>query len=582
MSSRPIEPLRESELAPVERQNCRLRSPETVMRSARIGAFHQTWFSFARSLVRRMAEGGWTIARKSMDISAENIGEAHYEIDCVGVPYQFYVFATHLEPGQRSDRAIATAWDYTFALREGRVDVAALADLRFNVPMQDDGRYDSRVLAITRANKSGRIFDDVVDHLAVGQQPDKDAIIKVGYLIRTTAVFANGMFGMSDFDRLRGRSAFGQPFAAQMMVVYLARLFSFDVVDYLAKLRAPDTAVPLSSQFRRFLGVGNATGLGMAPFLVNHPRIISKWIVARETAIACMRSQTSATDQERSRFMALLERSIAHVREWRTTDERQRLRLAVLESELVQSLDRHRSVKHGAMPHSGSFWRAVLDHAAQNLSEETQELLASLILEVRPDLNDDLEDDLIAEDFSDTQPGSTLAEFKSEIEDRYDWALPIDFEDAGQNHYFWYRSEVKYEPRLGVRGKDDGADRELSLDIARMVNRLYHHLDDLDRTSLSETVDQFLLRHPEHREAVQRVWSTKGYPYAEIRENLLSAELLPLNLLRCKLSFLGATKFDPKSDRWLRVAIFQGAPLPVRTRIPQDEADDWFCPAFAL
>lgn len=552
------------------------------MRSTQIGAFHQTRFSFARSLVRRVAEGGWTITLKSMDVSAENIGEAHYEIDCAGEIHQFYVFATHLEPGQRSDRAIATAWDFTFALCEGKVDVAALADLRFNVPMQDDGRYDSRVLCITRANKSGRIFDDVVDCLAAGQQPDKDAIIKVGYLLRTTAVFANGMFGMSDFERLRGRSAFGQPFAAQMMVVYLVRLFSFDVVDHLAKRRAPDTAVPLASQFRRFLGVGNATGLGMAPFLVIHPRIISKWIVARETAIARMRSQSGATEMERSRFMTLLERSIAHVREWRTGDERQRSRLAVLESELTQVLDIQRSDKPGALANGRYLWQAVLDHADQSLSEESQELLASLILEVRPDLSDDLENDLIAEDFTDTQPGSTLAQLKSEIEDRYDWALRVDFEDVRQNYYFWYRSEVKYEPRLGVRGTDDGIDRELRLDVARTVNRLSRHIDGLDPTALSETVDHFLLRHPEHREAVQRIWSTRDYPYAEIRENLLSADLLPLNLLRCKLSFLGATKFDPKSDRWLRVAIFQGAPLPVQTRIPRDAADDWFCPAFSI
>jgi hypothetical protein len=32
-------------------------------------------------------------------------------------------------------------------------------------------------------------------------------------------------------------------------------------------------------------------------------------------------------------------------------------------------------------------------------------------------------------------------------------------------------------------------------------------------------------------------------------------------MLRLKLSFFGAQKFDPKSDKWLRINMYQGAPL---------------------
>ena len=38
--------------------------------------------------------------------------------------------------------------------------------------------------------------------------------------------------------------------------------------------------------------------------------------------------------------------------------------------------------------------------------------------------------------------------------------------------------------------------------------------------------------------------------------------MVPVDLLRCKLSFFGATKFDPRSDRWLRITMYQGAPFP--------------------
>ena len=32
-------------------------------------------------------------------------------------------------------------------------------------------------------------------------------------------------------------------------------------------------------------------------------------------------------------------------------------------------------------------------------------------------------------------------------------------------------------------------------------------------------------------------------------------------MLRFKLSFFGASRYDPKSDRWLRVSFFAGAPF---------------------
>ncbi len=63
------------------------------------------------------------------------------------------------------------------------------------------------------------------------------------------------------------------------------------------------------------------------------------------------------------------------------------------------------------------------------------------------------------------------------------------------------------------------------------------------------------------------------YPYAEIRDNLISAELMAIDMLRCKLSFFGATRFDPRSDRWVRITMYQGAPHP-------DELADTTCDAW--
>ena len=47
-------------------------------------------------------------------------------------------------------------------------------------------------------------------------------------------------------------------------------------------------------------------------------------------------------------------------------------------------------------------------------------------------------------------------------------------------------------------------------------------------------------------------------------------------MLRAKLAFFGAAKFDPRSTLWTRITLYQGAPLPDEIRNP--DADDWWLP----
>ena len=49
-----------------------------------------------------------------------------------------------------------------------------------------------------------------------------------------------------------------------------------------------------------------------------------------------------------------------------------------------------------------------------------------------------------------------------------------------------------------------------------------------------------------------------------------------MHLLRAKLSFLGANRFDPKGDLWVRVTFFQGSPLieDLRQDMAQDPSQD--------
>ncbi|MEM7293339.1 MAG: hypothetical protein AAF420_08100, partial [Pseudomonadota bacterium] len=141
----------------------------------------------------------------------------------------------------------------------------------------------------------------------------------------------------------------------------------------------------------------------------------------------------------------------------------------------------------------------------------------------------------------------------------YAWALKINFDNPAETHLFWYASEEKLEPRVGERHNEPGADREHMLTAARDVSAL--HRDIVEQPD-DGAVAEFLLKHPQHRHIVRRVQSLAAYPYAEIQNNLLHEETLPIDMLRFKLSFFGATKFDPKSDKWTRINMYQGGPLP--------------------
>ena len=50
----------------------------------------------------------------------------------------------------------------------------------------------------------------------------------------------------------------------------------------------------------------------------------------------------------------------------------------------------------------------------------------------------------------------------------------------------------------------------------------------------------------------------------------------PIDILRCKLSFFGASKYDPKSNLWTRITLFQGAPLP--NELWKKNINDWLFP----
>lgn len=531
------------------------------MRLARIGSFFPTRLSFMRSLIRRLNAQQSRVTRPVWEIDAEGYGRAVYSVDMGGHIYSLVAFATPLADEDRSDRVIAEAWDTTYVLFDGVPDTADLDRLQGEAPRQEAGRYTAKELVLSRANKSRRLFNHVVERLRAGAQPDPAVVDRIGYLMRTTAVYGNGKFGIADRDRIANRPCLGGPFQAEMLTVWLIRGFTCDLVEHLGGAKiAPD--------IRRHFGIGNATGLGMAPFLVTHPILLNAWMYARETALARVLA-APVTTETRAAFLSLLDRASAHLDAWRVDDVRQMARISTLRAEIATLAADAPAV----LSHEG--WTGI-SAWGEGRSVEMQELLVSLMLEPHGDLVDGLADCMATDREPRLDPAMNCDSLKTLLEDVFGWALGVDFAEPEQSRRFWYVSEEKLEPRLGDRFSETGADREQPLDIARQAQALHRALAKADP---AETTAGLLMRRPDLRMVAKRVQSARHYPYAEIQDNLIGADCLPIDMLRCKLSFFGATKFDPKSDLWTRVTLFQGA--PGFDEIGEADADDWSFPVLA-
>lgn len=553
--------------SPCEPSQPILRPADQVMDLDRLGSQFQSRLSFVRSSMRRMMNQQWRIRRRRFDLDGEGFGTAIYRIDTPHAHYHCVIFSAYLPPEKRSDRVIADQWDVSFVLLAGDVDELQLQDLRRNVPLQEAGRFDSRVLVLSRANRSLRNFERFVAALAEGTQPDPQQLAEVGYLYRTTAVYGNGKFGIADFSCLQGNEDFTQPFSAQMFTVYLLRHFSIEQIEHMARARNPQRAVGLAIALQRYLGVGNSTGLGMAPFLINHPQLVNQWVWARETALAQVLGQ--AADLPRvERLRALLERGRRHVQETVTDDQRQaaldQCTLADL-ARLIQWFD--------AQPVSSDLWTRVQGWAQSHGGKGCQELLVSLLLELYPQLVDPLAEQMAVSEGFRLNADMPLTELRVLMENHYRWALELDLDSPAANHFFWYRSVEKEEPRLGERAMEPGAEKEMQLGIAHNIQRCHTALLAYLEQHPQQLTAHFLLAQPQFKGTVCRLQGMACCAYGEIRANLLHRSMLPIDLLRCKLAFFGAGKFDPKSSRWVRITLFQGAPLVSEIGQPFD--DDW-------
>ena len=163
------------------------------------------------------------------------------------------------------------------------------------------------------------------------------------------------------------------------------------------------------------------------------------------------------------------------------------------------------------------------------------------------------------ENFFNIPTKRTVLDLKNILEEKNLEILKIDFSKKENNQNFWFISKNKEEPRMADRFEENGSELEQPLAIARDIKKLY---ETLSVSKNSSTIDKFLANNSHLRHVVRRAFIVEKFPYSEIQDNTIGQSIIPIDMLRLKLSFFGALKFDPRSDKWLRICMFQGAPLP--------------------
>ena len=151
-----------------------LRNPKIVMKLSKLGSFHQSKLSFLRSFLKEFKD--WEYNRDLFELDEKGFGKAVYSFRKKNRIYSLVCFANKIDDHERSDRVIATRWDAAFTLHDGIPTKNDLERLYANVPKQEVGRLSFKELTLSRANKSIRIFNHVVECLANGKQPDTKII----------------------------------------------------------------------------------------------------------------------------------------------------------------------------------------------------------------------------------------------------------------------------------------------------------------------------------------------------------------------------------------------------------------------
>jgi hypothetical protein len=552
-----------------------LRDWREVMKPSRLAAMQPSRLSGTRAFMSKMIRERWDISIERFDVNAEAEGTVVYSIKTPTQEFSFIAFSYAPRPEGRTGRIIGRAWDMKGTLNEGPVTEDDIASARENLPLLYRGRATPNALVWCRSNRSMRAFNATLNALAEGRQPGIEDLNSVCYLMRNTGLDGNGTFGTRPFPSLGPDHALGGVLEAQLLVAYLMREFSCDLVQHLAHLRS-DRAVDLDPAIRRFLGVGNGSALGLIFFVQKHPRLMNAWIGAREKAIAEALNLPLTRDDSRLDDLMSLVRRAARFR------GQDRMVYETFTASETVARDLHKVLSwleelkaDGTVDGKSEEYPllAIARLAETDTAAESYETFLSLIIELVADRADALSASIEGEDEFNVDPAMTAGELIELIDRDYGWALDIDMSAANAQDFVWYKSQTAEEPRRGLRREVPDA-RDLGMDLPGDNQRLR---GDLAAESAVTSMAHFLLAHPEYRLLVARIQGLKGSHFHTPFANINSGDFIPIDLVRLmNVTLHGIDKTRDYLQRNLRGVLYHGAPS--RDDIRAGRGERWFYP----
>jgi len=562
--------------SPAHRLARLMRSPAELMKPERLAVIQPSRISASHALMAQAIEQRWKITCTRFDIDAKGKGVANYLIEIDGWKFSFPVFAFEPSAHGRTGRIIGRTWDMLGALVEGEISEADLRKTGEELPKLYEGRATPNTLIWCRSNRSARFFDQAVQALAAGRQPDVGVLAETCYLMRNTGLDGNGTFGTKSFLAYEADHPLRWSLASQMLCAYMMRVYAQDLVQHLARLASP-TACTMAPELRRFLGVGNGSALGLMLFVNNHPRLIERWLWIREEALANAKGlEPAAALAQCPTLLHLLDRAICFREEDRGVYESfissaavaQELRIVRAETARLQQR-LHANLASTELP-----FAELCRSLEGRVHDEVLETLHSLLIELVPEVADRLCRNLILDEELVGTPQMPVGRLRDLLRSEYPWAFDIDLDDS-QRRYVWYKSATAEEPRRGP--KDALGDVvKLGLDMPKLII-------DLDTDLAAQPADlstaRFLLAHPQHRAIVTRVQALAGTPYHSPHADIMSEAFIPAHITRLlNVGVHGIDKTRDYLNRNLRGVLFHGAPLP-EDLASGNASQHWFYPS---
>lgn len=536
------------------------------MQPASLAAMQPSALSGARALIEKMTRERWQISTRQLEIAEDGSGTIVYTVKTPKQDFSFIAFTFPPKTEGRTGRIIGRAWDMMCTLSEGIASDEEIASAREELPKLYRGRATPNTLVWGRSNRSMRVFNTTLEALKAGKQPEVDAISNVCYLMRNTGLDGNGTFGTRSFASLGKDHALGGMLEAQLLTAYLMRELSCDLVSELARIQAPETAVPLATDLREYFGVGNGSALGLIFYVQKHPRLIDSWLRAREEAIATARGLArDAIDWPA--LESLLARAIRFRRE-----DRMYYESFTSSAQIADDLSAIKASISSVKAETHPLDALVLAHQGK-VSPEALEMLLSILMEQVPARAAELAATVNGTDKLELNAAETVANLLAELRRDYAWALAIDMSAPDAMDYVWYKSETAEEPRRGLRSEMPEA-RDLGLDLPGDVQRLEAALLAAPQ---DQRLSRFLMAAPEHRFIIARIHGLRGLAYHTPYANIHSAQFVPIDLVRLmNVALHGIDKTKDFLQRNLRGILFHGAPS--RDAIAGGQPRQWFYP----